>query len=66
MSYDLAWIKSVDLHNLADDNKISPVENTMEKLLHTLEKSSEEAIKWFTFYECKSRQVSSDCHWQNK
>ena len=39
------------LHNFADVNTISAAENTIEKLICTLEKENKTAIEWFIFNE---------------
>ena len=44
-------ISKTDLLNFADDNTISPAENTMEKLISTLEQYSQVAIDWFKINE---------------
>ena len=41
------WISKTDLLNFADDNTISAAENTIEKLISTLEQDSQSAIDWF-------------------
>ena len=43
----LLWISNSELLNFADDNTISAAENTIEKLISTLEKESQTAINWF-------------------
>ena len=40
------WVSKTDLLNFADDNTISAVENTTEKLISTLEQDRQAAIDW--------------------
>ena len=35
------WVKNLELHNFVDDNIISTVELSIEKLLETLERESQ-------------------------
>ena len=41
------WVSKTDLLNFANDNTISAAENTIEKLISTLEKDSQATIAWF-------------------
>ena len=41
------WVKESELHNFSDDNTISSVEFSVEKLLKTLERESQIATDWF-------------------
>ena len=45
------WISKTDLLNFADDNTTSADENTIEKLISTLEQNSVDAIDWFKINE---------------
>ena len=45
------WVSKADLLNIADDNTISAAENTIEKLISTLEQDSQAAIDWFKINE---------------
>ena len=45
------WVSKTDLLNFADDNTISAAENTIEKLISTLEQDSQAAIDWFKINE---------------
>ena len=47
----LLWISNSELLNFADDNTISATENTIDKLVSTLEKESQAAIDWFVSNE---------------
>ena len=40
------WVSKTDLINFADDNTISSAENTIEKLISTLEQDSQCAIDY--------------------
>ena len=41
------WISKTDLLNFVDDNTISAAENTIKKLIFTLEQNCQAAIDWF-------------------
>ena len=43
----LLWIKNSDLHNFADNNKITATCNTLTELLKILEQESQSAVSWF-------------------
>ena len=45
------WVSKTDLLNFADDNTISAAENTVEKLISTLEQDSQAAVNWFKIME---------------
>ena len=45
------WVSKTDLLNFADDNTISAAENTVEKLISTLEQDSQTAVNWFKIME---------------
>ena len=45
------WVSKTDLLNFADDNTISAAENTIDKLISTLEQDSQAAIDWFKINE---------------
>ena len=45
------WVSKTGLLNFADDNTISAAENTIEKLISTLEQDSQAAIDWFKINE---------------
>ena len=45
------WVSKTDLLNFADDNTISAAENTIEKLISTLEQDSQAAIDWLRINE---------------
>ena len=45
------WVSKTGLLNFADDNTISAAENTIEKLISTLEPDSQAAIDWFKINE---------------
>ena len=44
-------ISKADLLHFADDNTVSAAENTIEKLISTLEQDSQAAINWFKINE---------------
>ena len=54
------WVSKADLLSFGDNNTISPAENTLEKLVSTLEQASQTAIK-NKWNDCKSWQISGDC-----
>ena len=45
------WVSKTDLLNFTDDNTISAAENTMKKLISTLEQNSQAAIDWLKINE---------------
>ena len=45
--YIYLWISKADLLNFADDHTISAAENSIEKLISTLQQDSQAAIDWF-------------------
>ena len=45
------WASKIDLFNFADDNTITTAENTIEKLIFTLEQDSQAAVDWFEINE---------------
>ena len=48
INYLFFFIKTVSLHNFADDNTLSAWGETVSKLIDTLESESNIAINWFT------------------
>ena len=47
INYLFYRVKESELHNIADDNTISPAEFSVEKLLKTLESESQIGTDWF-------------------
>ena len=47
INYLFYRVKESELHNIADDNTISPAEFSVEKLLKILESESQIATDWF-------------------